>query len=140
MENKDVRWIQRFNNYKKALEYLKEAIKESEEHKSIETLKAGVIQCFEMVYELAWNTMKDFYENEGEINIQGSRDAIRLAFKRGLIEDGHNWMKMIETRMLTVHTYNKEKAVKTYIEIKGVHLKLFLQLEARLEAERIDLM
>ena len=35
-----------------------------------DTGKAGLIQFFEMVYELAWNTMKDYYENKGETNIQ----------------------------------------------------------------------
>jgi len=27
----------------------------------------GLIQSFEYNYELAWNTIKDFYENQGEI-------------------------------------------------------------------------
>ena len=52
-------------------------------------------------------TIKDFYESQGETEIQGSRDAIRLAFKRGLIENGETWMKMIKSRTLTAHTYNE---------------------------------
>ncbi len=95
-----------------------------------------MIQFFQMVYELAWNTMKDFYEDKGEINIQGSRDAIRLAFNRGLIIDGSTWMKMVESRRLSVHTYNEEIANKVIEEITEKYFELFTQLEKRLESEK----
>lgn len=36
----------------------------------------GLIKAFEYTYELPWNTMKDFYENQGETGLQGSRDTI----------------------------------------------------------------
>ena len=138
MENKDVRWIQRFNNYKKALEYLEDGIKESKEEGASDTVKAGVIQFFETVYELAWNTMKDYYEDKGETNIQGSKDAIRLAFSRGLIKDGESWFKMVDSRKLTTHTYHRETAVKALKEIVEIYYDLFVQLETRLELERLS--
>jgi nucleotidyltransferase substrate binding protein (TIGR01987 family) len=137
MENKDIRWIQRFNNYKKALEYLEDGIKESQEQGASDTVKAGVIQFFETVYELAWNTIKDFYEVQGETDIHGSRDAIRLAFNRGLIIDGESWMKMIGSRKLTVHTYHKDTAQKALEEIVDIYFNLFKLLETRLELERL---
>jgi len=43
--------------------------------------KQGLIQAFEYTYELAWNTIKDYFENQGETGIHGSRDAFRLAFQ-----------------------------------------------------------
>ena len=65
-------------------------------------------RLFECNYELAWNILKDFYEYQGEQNIQGSPDAIKVAFRRGLISDADVWMKMIKSRTLTVHTYNED--------------------------------
>lgn len=56
--------------------------------------KQGLIQAFEFTHELAWNTMKDFYEFQGESGIQGSRcGAARLPagidhLRRSL--DGHD--------------------------------------------------
>lgn len=70
----------------------------------------GLIQAFVYTYELAWNVMKDYYKIQAEESIQGSRDAIRLAFRPGLISDGEGWMKMIESRIDSVHTYNEETA------------------------------
>ena len=75
-----------------------------------------------------WETIKDFYENQGETGIQGSRDAIRMAFKRGLIVEGEIWMKMIKSRVLTSHTYNEDTADKIVMEIGNVYYHEFLKL------------
>lgn len=58
----------------------------------------GLIQAFEFTHELAWNVMKDYFADQGNISITGSRDAIREAFNKGLITDGEGWMEMIRSR------------------------------------------
>jgi nucleotidyltransferase substrate binding protein (TIGR01987 family) len=103
----DIRWVQRLNNFEKALNQLTKFIDKTELN---ELEKQGLIQAFEYTYELAWNTIKDFLESQGETEIFGSRDAFRLAFKRGLIENGETWMEMITSRQMTSHTYNEEIA------------------------------
>jgi nucleotidyltransferase substrate binding protein (TIGR01987 family) len=130
MENQDVRWIQRFSNYKKAFSQLKKFIDKGELN---ELEQQGLIQAFEYTYELAWNTIKDFYENQGEINIQGSKDAFRLAFNRGLIENGEIWMDMVKSRTKTSHTYNEETANEIANAIINSYFALFLTLKDTLE-------
>lgn len=105
-----MRWKQRFENFKKAFNELNEAIelKRSRELSKLE--KQGLIQAFEYTHELAWNTLKDYFNYQGTINITGSRDASREAFKRNLITDGEVWMDMIQSRNLTSHTYNQTTA------------------------------
>jgi nucleotidyltransferase substrate binding protein (TIGR01987 family) len=88
----------------------------------------GLIKAFEYNYELAWNLIKDYYEYQGESGIQGSRDAFRLAFKRGLIIDGETWMNMINSRIKTSHTYNKKTAVDVIKAIKDKYFALFTDL------------
>jgi len=83
---------------------------------------------------LAWNTMKDFYEDQGETGIQGSRDAIRLAFNRSLIKDGDAWMSMIQSRIRTSHTYNEETADEIAGQIIITYYNLFLSLQENFEA------
>jgi nucleotidyltransferase substrate binding protein (TIGR01987 family) len=78
MSEKDIRWIQRFRNYSKALGQLSRFIEKKELN---ELEKQGLIQAFEYTYELAWNTIKDYFENQGETGIHGSRDAFRLALQ-----------------------------------------------------------
>ena len=108
--NTDIRWQQRLANFTKALTELSEAIALAEQRKLTKLEQQGLIQAFEYNYELAWNCIKDFYQFQGETDIQGSRDAIRLAFSRGLISDGELWMNMIKRRALTSHTYNQDTA------------------------------
>lgn len=124
----DIRWIQRFANYNKALQQLSKFIEKGELN---EFEKQGIIQCFEYNYELAWNTIKDFYESQGEINIQGSRDAIRLAFDRGLIKDGEAWMEMVKSRTLTVHTYNEDTAEEISNAIFNSYYHEFIKLQKK---------
>jgi len=125
MSTIDIRWIQRFNNFDKAVKQLTKFIEKGE---LSELEQQGLIQSFEYNYELAWNTIKDFYENQGEIGIQGSRDAIRMGFKRGLIVNGETWMKMIKSRTLTSHTYNEDIADKITKDIVHIYYHEFLKL------------
>lgn len=114
MERNDIRWKQRFSNYCKALSQLQKFV-----DKGIlnELEQQGLIKAFEYTFELAWNVMKNYYQYQGEESIQGSRDAIHLAFRRGLITDGENWMKMIESRIASAHIYNEDTATKVSEDI-----------------------
>jgi hypothetical protein len=81
----DVRWIQRFAHFNKAFSQLTKFI----EKKDLNELeKQGLIKAFAYTYELAWNTIKDYFEAQRETSIHGSRDAFRLAYQRSLIENG----------------------------------------------------
>jgi nucleotidyltransferase substrate binding protein (TIGR01987 family) len=128
MANKDIRWIQRFANFNKALDQLSRFIEKGALN---EFEIQGLIQCFEYNYELAWNMIKDFYESQGETGIQGSRDAIRLAFNRGLIEAGVEWMEMVKSRTLTSHTYNEGLAEEISDAIYKEYYHLFIELQKK---------
>ena len=110
MSEQDIRWHQRLANFGKALTQLASAVELTEQRELSQLEKQGLIQAFEFTYELSWNLIKDYYEDQGETDIQGSRDAFRLAFKRGLISDGEIWMSMIKSRMLASHTYDEKTA------------------------------
>ena len=110
----DIRWVQRFSNYRKALHRLAQAVKIISAHLDDDgdvdaLLKEGLIQRFEYTHELAWKVMKDFEEYQGYTEIRGSRDAIRKALEMGIIEDSV-WMESIEDRNRTSHQYDDETA------------------------------
>jgi nucleotidyltransferase substrate binding protein (TIGR01987 family) len=153
MAKEDVRWIQRFHNYNKSLKSLINAIEryeddeldeddenedEDEDDQNNEIIQAGVIKFFEMTYELAWNTMKDYYEHQGEIGIQGSKDAIKLAFTRELIKDSKSWFAMVDSRKLSVHTYDGSTANQITDDIISTYLTLFIQLQTRLQLKKLE--
>lgn len=129
---KDIRWHQRLQNFGAALDEMTADMKILSQRKLTRIEEKGLIQSFEFTYEMAWNTIKDFFEYEGEVDIVGSRGAFRHAFKRGLIEHGQIWMDMIESRIQTVHTYNKETADKILQEIICHYYPEFVALYKKL--------
>ncbi|HKJ99339.1 MAG TPA: nucleotidyltransferase substrate binding protein [Desulfotignum sp.] len=130
MAEKEIRWIQRFNNFTRALGQLSKFIQKGDLN---ELEKQGLIQAFEYTYELAWNTIKDYFEDQGETGIHGSRDAFRLAFRRGLIENGQAWMDMIKSRTLTTHTYNEDVAEAIANAVITIYYTEFKLLENTLQ-------
>ena len=121
MTAKDIRWIQRFNNFEKAFGQLSDAVELAAERELTDLEKQGLIQAFEYTHELAWNLLKDFLESRGAQNIYASRDASREAFQTGLIKNGETWMEMITSRNQTTHTYDEE----TVEEIKKAILNSY---------------
>jgi len=128
----DIRWLQRLSNFDLALNELSDAITITKLRPLTKLEEQGLIQTFEYNYELAWNTIKDFYQDQAEVSIQGSRDAIRLAFQRNLIDDGSLWMEMIKSRVLTSHTYNKETAKQISAQIIKDFYPAFIKLNSTL--------
>ena len=135
----DIRWIQRFNNCKKALKTLQSDIELFKTRELSDIEKRGVIQAFEYTYELAWNVIKDFYFYNGIVDIQGSRDAFKMAFRRGLISTD-TLIRSIRARQLTVHTYNEEIIEDIFEEIINEYFNAFVELRDNLEKEALKCM
>ena len=138
MANQTPRWQQRFNNYRKALAKLTQAVELlSEQIKREEAvdelLQEGLIQRFEYTHELAWKVMKDYAEYQGYTDVRGSRDAIRKALEMGLIDD-KRWMETIEDRNLTVHNYDNEVAKEIYENIMQEYHPLFLTFGQKIQS------
>lgn len=132
MQTADIRWKQRFQNFKKAFALLEVAV-EQYKQKGLSDLEAqGLIQRFEFTHELAWNVMKDYFEYQGNFQITGSRDASREAFRHGLVVDGEVWMEMLISRNLSSHTYNETTAAALINEIVETYTTQFKAFEAHM--------
>ena len=102
-----------------------------------ETIRAGVIQNFEVAYEQSWKMMKRWLSaNVGSTYVDGvtRRELFRLAAENRLITDVDRWMEHHDARNATSHTYNEEAAQNVFEEaIEFVHnvKQLLRALEAR---------
>lgn len=100
------RWKYRFQNYQKAYMRLARGV----EREELDDLaQAGLIQTFELTFELAWKCLKAKLELDGYI-VKTPRDIFKQAFQVGYISDGHIWMDALEKRNMMTHTYNEKVA------------------------------
>jgi nucleotidyltransferase substrate binding protein (TIGR01987 family) len=112
MENNEVRWKQRFQNFEKAFLFFATAVGK-DSYTPIEI--GGLVQALEFTFELGWKTIKDFLYLQG-LNTNYPREVIKEGFQTRIIENGHAWISMLEKRNELSHTYNQavaEQAVET---------------------------
>ncbi|GAB1452327.1 hypothetical protein MASR2M47_23830 [Draconibacterium sp.] len=106
MKNKDIRWVQRFQNYEMAFLKLKEAM-EQEELNELE--RNGLIQRFEFTIDLSWKVMKDYLEIKGFVFKPSPKDTIREANQSGLIDFGQALIDGLDIRNELSHDYSGSK-------------------------------
>ena len=116
----DVRWKQRFQNFDKAFKRLTDAIQIIRNDPDNVLLQAGLIQTYEFTFELAWKTLKDYLEMEG-FTVPSPRATLRQAFQCGYIQQGDVWLKALNDRNLTAHTYDDEVAKEVIADIQQTY-------------------
>ncbi len=104
--NSDIRWKQRLQNYHKAMVLLERALQIPQPDIF---QKAGIIQFFEVSFELGWKLLKDYLEAQGFADVQSPRSSLKKAFEVGILTDGHMWLEMLTDRNLSTHTYDEQK-------------------------------
>lgn len=128
---KDIRWRQRFSNFEKSYKSLSKYI-----YKPIKTEleRAGIIQLFEISFELSWKLMRDYLEFQ-QILVRSPREAIKQAYQIELIDDGHIWIDALADRNLTVHTYDEDLAKKMVEDISTIYYPQLKKLYEKLAKE-----
>ncbi len=137
MPSQDIRWVQRFSNYQKALKTLSDAVELASQRTLSNLEQQGLIQGFEFTHELAWNVLKDYLEEQGFVSIIGSKNATREAFKNALIVEGDVWMDMIKARNMTSHTYSTDVAQAIATDILQRFYPAFEAMRATFSALKI---
>lgn len=132
----DIRWEQRFANYKKALVKLGEVAESGDIDELSELEREGLIQRFEYTYELASKTLQDFLKDKGYLDVNGPNTVLTQSFQDGYIVDGDGWRRMKKSRELTSHTYDSDTAEEIAEAIFTSYFDLLKELETRLEKDR----
>lgn len=137
MEQQDIRWKQRFQNFDKAFLRLNEAIRIIRNDLDNFVLQAGLIQIYEFTFELSWKTLKDYLEAEG-FTCPSPRATLRQAFQSGYIRDGDIWLQALNDRNLATHTYDEATALLVTNNIQTKYFPLLKELHAWLEIQSYD--
>ena len=99
MAKEDIRWIQRFTNYRKALKRLGAAVEQALEEELSDLEQQGMIQGFEFTFDLAWKTLQDFLRENGRPDANGGPNVIlEYSLADGLIKGEDEWKAMKKSR------------------------------------------
>ena len=123
----DIRWRQRFQNFRRAFYLLREALEDKniEEYSDLE--REGIIQRFEYTFELGWKTFKDYLEFSG-INLTEAmpRKVIKECAAVNVFSEAEInpdvFMDMMLSRNALSHTYDFEQFKQVIVKIKEQYL------------------
>lgn len=74
----DIRWKQRFQSFEKSLHLLNSSL----EHNNPDVFhKAGIIQFYEITFDLSWKLLKDWLEEQGYSNLNAPKSVLKKASK-----------------------------------------------------------
>lgn len=127
---------EKFENFSKAVEKLNE-IQSDRTFSDLE--KTGFIQRFNFTIELAWKTLETILEFEGNMEqIRGSKDVLRVALKRGMIENGEIWMEILDKRNQMSHQYDESKSLQVFDRIRLVFVGQLNKFKGFIETNYIQ--
>ena len=105
----DIRWKQRFQNFRRAFNLLRSALEDTNEYSDLEL--EGIIQRFEYTFELSWKTFKDYLEHSGIILEEVTpRKIIKECANKGIFAaagmSADVYLNMMLERNALSHTYD----------------------------------
>jgi nucleotidyltransferase substrate binding protein (TIGR01987 family) len=80
----------------------------------------GTIQRFEFTFELFWKVIRRLLARQG-IEANSPKTVLQQAYRLGWLEDEQKWLKLLEDRNLTSHTYRETLAREIYSRIPDHH-------------------
>ena len=104
----------RFDSFKRAVDRLAEAL----EAPASVIARDAAIQRFEFCVELAWRSIRERARPEGFL-CRSPKECLRAAFQCGWIADEDAWVRMLEDRNRTSHTYDEELAERVHANLAG---------------------
>ena len=97
----DERSAPRLRSFGAALDRLDDALAQPK----TEWTRDSAIQRFEFTFELAWKAVATLAEAQG-VDARSPREAFMRAFALGWIDEEDVWLRMLDDRNRTTHTYN----------------------------------
>ena len=123
----DVRWKQRFQNFRRAFGLLREALENRSLDEYSDLEREGIVQRFEYTFELGWKTFNDYLKFSGIILTEATpRKVIKECAIAGIFSeaeiDAEVFMNMMLARNALSHTYDIEQFKQIIVKIKEQYI------------------
>jgi nucleotidyltransferase substrate binding protein (TIGR01987 family) len=91
----------------------------------------SAIQRFEFCFDLSWKLLKELLRERHGIVCASPKGCLREAYAQQLITDEIAWLKMLEMRNLSTHTYNEETASMIFAALPEARATFEILLPAK---------
>ncbi|PST47672.1 nucleotidyltransferase [Bifidobacterium callitrichos] len=131
--------MKKYENYASALRSLRKA---PQQDLSNEFVQSGVIDKFELQFELGWKLFKVLLAYEGDpVAASGSpRDVLKTAFQYYDFMDEGLWLRMLRARNDSAHIYDADKALRLVDDIIRDYIPEFERVESGLTQRYGDML
>jgi nucleotidyltransferase substrate binding protein (TIGR01987 family) len=100
----------KLDELKRAVTRLKEALALPK----TDVIRDSVIQRFEFTVELSWKVLQRHLKSSGISEALTPKNTFREAARFGLIKDPEAWIRFVDARNLSSHTYKESLAEEVY--------------------------
>ncbi|SMO55739.1 nucleotidyltransferase substrate binding protein, HI0074 family [Balnearium lithotrophicum] len=120
-------------DFEKALERLEEAYLRARNSNESDYpfFRDSAIQRFEFTVEIFWKCIKTYLREKEGIECRSPKSCVREFFSLGYLTEGEaiTFLKMIDDRNLTSHTYREEVAEQLFSKLNTYIIQLKKVLE-----------
>jgi nucleotidyltransferase substrate binding protein (TIGR01987 family) len=112
MDRSDIQLLE----LKRAITRLKEALVLPKD----DIVRDSVIQRFEFTVELSWKVLQRYLKASGISEMLSPKNTFREAAKLSLITDVEAWLRFVDARNLSSHTYKESLAEEVYAAAREI--------------------
>lgn len=99
--------------FENALTRLKEVLNEPK----TDIVRDSAIQRFEFTLDISWKMLKALLEEKQGIICASPKECFREAYRQKVIDYDEDWIRFVDMRNETVHTYKEEIAERIYNQL-----------------------
>ena len=99
--------------FEKAVTRLEEVLDAPE----TDIVRDSAIQRFEFTLDISWKMIKAFLDEEKGIICVSPKECFREAYRQSIIDYDEDWIKFVDMRNETVHTYDEDIAERIYSQL-----------------------
>lgn len=130
--------MKKIDNLASCLSVLKDA--DYDFANSNEIYRIGVINQFNLTFELAWKALQSVLRAHGAEGAEtGSpREILQLGYKFGFVDDSTVWLAMLKKRNSFTHIYDEEEIDEMLLLIRDSFTPAFVTLEKTLREKMTE--